>query len=99
MSDEPIIALNGVTKRYAGGREALSGVSFAIQAGEMVFLSGRSGAGKTTLLKLIAAIERPTAGSVLVGGQNVGALSERAIGDNEQAPRSPAQMRPKAGPA
>jgi cell division transport system ATP-binding protein len=79
VPDDPIIALSGVTKRYAGGGEALSGVTFAIQAGEMVFLSGRSGAGKTTLLKLIAAIERPTSGSLLVGGQNVGALSERAI--------------------
>jgi cell division transport system ATP-binding protein len=74
-----LISFSAVSKRYAGGREALRGVSFALQAGEFAFLTGPSGAGKTTLLKLIPAIERPTAGSVIVNGQNVGALKRSAV--------------------
>jgi len=68
-----------VSKRYAGGQEALRGVSFALEAGEFAFLTGHSGAGKSTLLKLIPAIERPTSGSVIVNGQNVGALKRSAV--------------------
>ncbi|MBM3345536.1 MAG: ATP-binding cassette domain-containing protein [Betaproteobacteria bacterium] len=74
-----MISLSGVTKRYPGGREALTGVSFQIEPGEFVFLTGRSGAGKSTLFRLIAAIERPSSGSVLVAGQNVGSLSARGV--------------------
>ncbi len=73
------IALSSVSKRYPGGHQALNGVSLAIEAGEMVFIIGHSGAGKSTLLKLIAAIERPSAGSVVVNGQNVGTLRARGI--------------------
>jgi len=73
------IALSSVSKRYPGGHEALNGVSLDIDSGEMVFITGHSGAGKSTLLKLIAAIERPTAGSVLVNGQNIGTLRARGI--------------------
>jgi cell division transport system ATP-binding protein len=68
-----------VVKRYPGGQEALRDVSFSIEAGELVFLTGRSGAGKSTLLKLIPAIERPSSGSVIVNGQNVGVLKRTAI--------------------
>ena len=74
-----MIALTTVTKRYPGGHEALKGASLTIEQGEMVFLMGHSGAGKSTLLKLIAGIERPTRGSVMVNGQNVAALRARAI--------------------
>ncbi len=74
-----MIAFDHVVKRYPNGREALAGVSFRIAAGEMVFLTGRSGAGKSTVLKLIALIERPTRGTVLVGGKNLGALRSRHI--------------------
>src|SRR5215510_16039240 len=74
-----MISFSRVSKRYPGGFEALRGVSLAIQPGEMVFVTGHSGAGKSTLLKLMAALERPTAGTVLVNGQNVGALKARAI--------------------
>lgn len=74
-----MISFSAVHKRYRSGFEALKDVSFAIADREMVLVTGHSGAGKTTLLKLIAAIERPTGGSVLVNGQNVGALSPRAI--------------------
>jgi|SRR5687768_7691011 cell division transport system ATP-binding protein len=74
-----MISFSRVCKRYPGGFEALRNVSLSIQAGEMVFITGHSGAGKSTLLKLIAAIERPTSGTVIVNGQNVGALRPRAI--------------------
>lgn len=74
-----IISLSRINKRYPGGYEALTGVSFGIEAGEMVFITGHSGAGKTTLLKLLPGIERATSGTLLINGQNVGALRDRAI--------------------
>ncbi len=74
-----MVSFSAVAKRYPGGEEALREVSFSIAAGELAFVTGRSGAGKSTLLKLIPAIERPSAGSVLVNGQNVGALKRTAI--------------------
>ena len=74
-----MISFNQVTKRYPGGYEALSGVTLAIEQGELVFLTGHSGAGKSTLLKLIAAIERPTSGLVSVSGHNIGRLSRHAV--------------------
>ena len=74
-----MVSFSAVAKRYPGGQEALSGVSFSLEAGELVFITGRSGAGKSTLLKLIPAIERPTSGAVIVNGQNVGALKRPAI--------------------
>jgi len=74
-----MISLSQVTKRYPGGYEALRGVSLTVETGEMAFITGHSGAGKSTLLKLMAAIERPTSGSVIVNGQNVGAMRPRAV--------------------
>ena len=74
-----MVSFSAVAKRYPGGQQALKDVSFALEPGELAFLTGRSGAGKSTLLKLIAAIERPSAGSVVVNGQNVGALKRSAI--------------------
>lgn len=74
-----MIQFNQVYKRYPGGHEALKDLSFEITEGEMVYLTGHSGAGKSTLLKLIAAIERPTSGSVLVKGQNIRSIKREAI--------------------
>jgi cell division transport system ATP-binding protein len=74
-----LVSFTAVAKRYPGGEEALRSVSFSVDAAELVFITGRSGAGKSTLLKLIPAIERPSSGSVLVNGQNVGALKRSAI--------------------
>jgi cell division transport system ATP-binding protein len=74
-----MISFSQVTKRYPGGYEALKTVALEIQPGEMVFITGHSGAGKSTLLKLMAAIERPTSGTVLVNGQNVGTLRASAM--------------------
>ena len=66
-----IIEFHNVFKRFEGGRDALNDVSLSVSQGEMVFLTGHSGAGKTTLLKLIALIERPTRGEVVVNGKNL----------------------------
>src|SRR6476620_11986075 len=74
-----MISLSHVSKRYPGGHQALQDVSLAIDTGELAFITGHSGAGKTTLLKLLVAIERPTAGSIIVNGQNVGSLQARAV--------------------
>ena len=74
-----MVSFSAVAKRYPGGQEALKSVSFTLDAGELAFVTGRSGAGKSTLLKLIAAIERPTSGSVIVNGQNIGALKRGAV--------------------
>jgi cell division transport system ATP-binding protein len=74
-----LIKFDHVSKRYPGGHEALKNLSFEIASGELVFLTGHSGAGKSTLLKLIAAIERPNGGSVVVNGQNVKTLKSAAL--------------------
>jgi cell division transport system ATP-binding protein len=74
-----VIRFENVQKRFPGGREALAGVSFELGRGELAFLTGPSGAGKSTLLKLIALIERPTRGTVLVNGQNTSRLKRRRI--------------------
>ncbi len=78
MSD-PVVRIEGVGKVYGGDRlrvEVLSGIDLEVREGEFVALMGPSGSGKTTLLNLIAAIDRPTAGRVLVAGQDTSALGE-----------------------
>ena len=74
-----MIVASNLTKRYPGGYEAVRDVSFEISAGQMALITGHSGAGKTTLVKLIASIERPTSGSLVVNGQNLAALRRSAI--------------------
>ena len=74
-----MIRFENVSKRYPSGRDALTGVSFEIEDGEMAFLTGPSGAGKSTLLKLIALIERPSRGTVLVNKQNTSRVRRSQI--------------------
>ncbi|VUD53675.1 Cell division ATP-binding protein FtsE [Thalassocella blandensis] len=74
-----MIEFSSVSKRYPSGQEALSGVSFAIGAGEMVFLTGHSGAGKSTLMKLIMLMERASTGQVVIGGRNINRLSSGRV--------------------
>jgi cell division transport system ATP-binding protein len=74
-----MISLSQVCKRYPGGYDALKNISFTMQPGELVAVTGHSGAGKSTLLKLIAAIERPTRGSIIVNGQNTSSLRPAAV--------------------
>lgn len=74
-----MISLSQVCKRYPGGFEALKNISFSIEKGEMVFVTGHSGAGKSTLLNLIAAIEPPSSGSIIINGQNLSQLRPAAV--------------------
>ena len=74
-----MIRFDGVTKHYDSGQEALSDVSFELDAGEMAFLTGHSGAGKSTLLKLIMLMERASAGEVWIDNQNLAKLSKRHV--------------------
>jgi cell division transport system ATP-binding protein len=74
-----VIQFDQVVKRYPGGAEALGGISFNVDPGEMVFLTGHSGAGKSTLLKLIMLMERASRGQVLVGGVNLARVTRRQI--------------------
>lgn len=66
-----LLRFDGVTKSYPGGHTALSEVSFSVEAGEMLFVTGHSGAGKSTLLRLIHLSERPTRGTVLIEERNL----------------------------
>mgnify|MGYP003338246894 CR=1 FL=1 len=63
-----MISFSRVSKRYPGGHQALQDVSFSIDTGELVFVTGHSGAGKSTLLKLLNGLLRPDAGVVRVLG-------------------------------
>src|SRR6202047_5544058 len=74
-----MIIFDRVSQRYPNGRETLTNAPCEIHTGEMVFLTGRSGAGKSTVLKLIALLERPTRGTVVVGGKNTSTLKLRHV--------------------
>ena len=67
----PVLRFDNVSKLYPGGHAALAEVSFAVDAGEMLFVTGHSGAGKSTLLKLIQLAERPSRGAVLFEERNL----------------------------
>ena len=74
-----MLVFDHVSKRYPNGYDALSDVSFTVEAGAFVFLTGPSGAGKSTLLKLINGVERSSRGQVHVAGQNISRLPARKI--------------------
>ncbi len=74
-----MIEFRNVSKQYTRDTAALSNISLSIDKGELVFLSGPSGAGKSTLLKMIAVIERPSAGTVSVNGQDVGRIKASGL--------------------
>lgn len=74
-----MIRFDQVSKRYPGGKDALSRVSFELADRDMAFLTGHSGAGKSTLLKLIILMERPSQGQVFVQGTNLNRVSRRQV--------------------
>lgn len=81
MIREPIIRLQDLVKSYAQGDETrfvLDGASAQVGLGEFLAIQGRSGSGKTTLLNLIAGLDTPDSGQVVVDGMDLGSLSERA---------------------
>ncbi|MET0314422.1 MAG: ABC transporter ATP-binding protein, partial [Hansschlegelia sp.] len=71
MAPEPLLRLEGVEKRFAGGVVGLDGIDLDVAAGEFLTLLGPSGCGKTTTLRVIAGFERPTAGRVLLDGRDI----------------------------
>ena len=74
-----MIEVQNVSKTYAGDATALRDVTLTIAKGELVYLAGPSGAGKSTLLKMIAAMERPSAGKVVVNGTDISKLKAAGI--------------------
>lgn len=74
-----MIEFRHVSKKYSREATALSDINLSVSKGEWIFLSGPSGAGKSTLLKMIAAIERPSAGTVTVNGQDIGRLKRSGL--------------------
>ena len=79
---EPLIELESVVKIYRTGKleySALRGVDLRIDVGEMVAVVGPSGSGKTTIMNMITGIDRPTAGSVVVDGQQIDELGEEQL--------------------
>jgi cell division transport system ATP-binding protein len=74
-----MITFQSVSKQYSADNLALRDVSIDVAKGELVYLAGPSGAGKSTMLKMIAAIERPTSGNVLVNGQDIGKLRPAGV--------------------
>jgi putative ABC transport system ATP-binding protein len=77
----PVLELREVRKAYPGSPpvQAVRGVTLTVRAGELAAVIGPSGSGKTTLLHLMAALDRPTYGSVRVAGQDVGQLTDRQL--------------------
>jgi cell division transport system ATP-binding protein len=75
----PMIEFRQVSKQYEQNVTALSDITLSVAKGELVFLAGPSGAGKSTLLKMIAAMERPSTGSLLVNEQDIGKIKTSGL--------------------
>ncbi|HTW06933.1 MAG TPA: ABC transporter ATP-binding protein [Acidimicrobiales bacterium] len=81
-SESPLVQLSGVEKVYRTGKlefAALRGIDLTIYPGEMVAVVGPSGSGKTTVLNMVAGIDRPSSGHVVVDGADLGAMTEEGL--------------------
>jgi len=81
---EPLIRIRNLSKAYVRGEQLLTvlqGVDLDVQAGEFIALMGPSGSGKSTLLNLLAGIDKPTGGSIEIGGVNIATLREGELAD------------------
>ena len=68
------------TTRFGGNKvEALKNVSFEVKQGEYVAIMGESGSGKTTLLNILASLDKPTAGSIILDGQQLNTIKENKL--------------------
>ena len=79
-----ILEVQGLKKIYStrfGGNkvEALKNVNFSVEQGEYVAVMGESGSGKTTLLNILAALDKPTNGSVILDGNDLSSIKESAV--------------------
>ncbi|WP_313703800.1 cell division ATP-binding protein FtsE [Massilia sp.] len=74
-----MIEFHNVSKKYSVDATALRDVTLNIDKGELVYLAGPSGAGKSTLMKMVAAVERPSSGRVVVFGQDIGKIKKAGI--------------------
>jgi cell division transport system ATP-binding protein len=74
-----MIHFDNLSKRYAGGDEALSNINLHIDTAELAFLTGHSGAGKSTMLKLLMLLERPSSGTLLINGKNINRLANSKV--------------------
>ena len=74
-----MIEFHNVSKKYSVDATALRDVTLNIDKGELVYLAGPSGAGKSTLMKMVAAVERPSSGRVVVFGQDIGKIRKAGI--------------------
>lgn len=82
----PILEINGLKKTYTtrlGGNrtEALKNVSFTVEQGEYIAIMGESGSGKTTLLNILAALDKPTGGSVVLDGMDLAKIKDSRLAD------------------
>ncbi|AKU14897.1 ABC transporter ATP-binding protein [Luteipulveratus mongoliensis] len=75
----PVLQMDHVSKSYPGGVLALDDVSLTIETGELLSIVGPSGSGKSTLLHLMGTLDRPSAGTVRLNGQDIAELSDRQL--------------------